>query len=42
MWKIEVIFTGDEPDEDEVEKTEEEVQNALDAAGVDYADIKAG
>ena len=39
MWKIVITMDGDDPSEQEVEKAEEAVQNALDAAAVDYMDI---
>jgi hypothetical protein len=41
MWSIRVIMKGDEPDEATVEKAEEAIVDALDAADFDYEDVSA-
>lgn len=40
-WKIVIAMRGEEPSEEEVEAVEQEVQDALDKAGVDYVDLYA-
>lgn len=42
MWKIIVQMNGDEPSEAEAEEAEQQIVDALDAAGVDYLDVAAG
>jgi len=41
MWEIIVQIKGDNPSEEEVEATEEELQAALDNADFDYMDVRA-